>query len=185
MVVYCDKSRLTGWGDSGAPSYHTQFIAIAGIVIFKSTDVDKLPLTTTKRGIDANSELFLLIRKYMIEGLKLFTGYTNKWKNDVARGKENIERTSSYEPIEIVKKIKNTIPESRWKNVGSQASARRYIPELPVPETTAAPSEKTIRYKKPASEISAVSEYLFENPDYSPADVGVGAFEEIFKISQE
>ncbi len=26
VVVHRDKSRLTGWGDGGVPSYHNQFI---------------------------------------------------------------------------------------------------------------------------------------------------------------
>ena len=49
-VLYCDRTELTGWGDAGVPRYHTQFIAISGIVEFQSNDAAKLPTTTTKRG---------------------------------------------------------------------------------------------------------------------------------------
>ena len=54
-VLYCDRTELTGWGEAGVPRYHTQFIAISGIVEFQSNDPAKLPTTTTKRGIDASS----------------------------------------------------------------------------------------------------------------------------------
>jgi hypothetical protein len=57
-----------------------QFIAISGIVIFCSEKPELLPTTTTKRGIDGNSELYLHVRDKMIEGMKIFTQYTNQWK---------------------------------------------------------------------------------------------------------
>ena len=42
-VLYCDRTELTGWGEAGVPRYHTQFIAISGIVEFQSNDASKLP----------------------------------------------------------------------------------------------------------------------------------------------
>ena len=77
-VVYCDRTELTGWGDARVPRYHTQFIAISGIVEFQSNDAAKLPTTTTKRGIDASSSLYLQVRHRMMEGMQVFTSYTNK-----------------------------------------------------------------------------------------------------------
>jgi len=46
VVLYCDKTRLTGWGEAGVPNYHSQFIAISGVVVFKSNDATQLPVTT-------------------------------------------------------------------------------------------------------------------------------------------
>ena len=43
VVLYNDKSRMTGWGEADVPSYHNQFISIAGLVHFRSTD----PLAAT------------------------------------------------------------------------------------------------------------------------------------------
>ena len=63
IVLHADKSVVTGWGVDGVPQYHGQFIAIAGVVLFRCSDSEKLPLTTTKRGIDANSRVYLLVRK--------------------------------------------------------------------------------------------------------------------------
>lgn len=80
VVLFADKTRVTGWGEATVPQYHTQFISIAGTVTFKSNDARLLPLTTTKRGVDGNSELYLEVKEYMREGLKLFTNFTNKWK---------------------------------------------------------------------------------------------------------
>ena len=57
VVLYNDKTHLTGWGEGGIPKYHTQFIGIKGVVSFKSTNPKLLPTTTTKRGIDLSSEI--------------------------------------------------------------------------------------------------------------------------------
>ena len=51
VVLANDKTILTGWGEASVPKYHPQYIAISGVVTFRSTDARKLPLTTTKRGI--------------------------------------------------------------------------------------------------------------------------------------
>ena len=80
VVLHNDKSMLTGWGTGGVPSYHNQFISIAGVVSFRSCDSMKLPLNTTKRGLDTSSEVYLLVLEQMREGMKKFTTFTNKWK---------------------------------------------------------------------------------------------------------
>ena len=70
-VAYCERTELTGWGEAGVPRFHNQFIAISGIVEFRSSDAAKLPTTTTKRGIDASSPLYLRVKEKMREGMKI------------------------------------------------------------------------------------------------------------------
>ena len=76
-----DKSAVTG--TEGVPSFHNQFISISGVVSFKSNEATKLPLTTTKRGIDVSSNVFLLVRDRMREGLRIFTAFTYRWKGKI------------------------------------------------------------------------------------------------------
>ena len=73
VVLYNDKSHLTGWGEAGVPQYHTQFIGIRGIVIFESNNPKKLPMTTTKRGVDTSSYIYAAVKNRMRQGLKMFT----------------------------------------------------------------------------------------------------------------
>ena len=91
-VLHCDRSELTGWGEASVPRYHTQFIAISGIVDLRSENPWKLPTTTTKRGIDASSPLYLQIKNKMREGMRVFTDYTNKWKGRADESKNHIQR---------------------------------------------------------------------------------------------
>lgn len=62
VVLYNDKTHLTGWGEAGVPQYHTQFIGIRGIVIFESNNPKNLPMTTTKRGIDTSSNIYAAVK---------------------------------------------------------------------------------------------------------------------------
>lgn len=129
-VLYCNRDELTGWGEAGVPQYHTQFIAISGIVEFKCSDARKLPMTTTKRGIDASSRLYLQIKNKMREGMKLFIGYTNQWKKDWEEGKKKF---SIVKESLTLAEIKNRVSQNtiilETKRDGSSA----FVPNLPLP----------------------------------------------------
>ena len=101
VVLYNDKSYLTGWGVNGVPHYHTQFIGIKGIVVFESNDPKQLPMTTTKRGVDHSSEVYIAVKDRICEGLKTFTNYTNKWKdqNKLEREYSSITAKVAYEEL--------------------------------------------------------------------------------------
>jgi hypothetical protein len=104
IVVYKDKTELTGWGLE-IPRYHTQFIAISGIVYFRSKKPENLPITTTKRGVDSTSPVFLSARKHIIEGTKLFIDYTNKWKGEELIKESNVRlmKSESCAPLDLIK----------------------------------------------------------------------------------
>ncbi|MCG6461368.1 hypothetical protein K6U44_13045, partial [Vibrio parahaemolyticus] len=106
IVVFKDKTELTGWGSDYA-RYHTQFIAISGIVYFKSKYPEKLPITTTKRGVDISSPLFLKVRKHMVEGTKLFIDYTNKWKGQELINESNtrLSKSEVASPLKVIEEF--------------------------------------------------------------------------------
>ncbi len=57
VVLSNDRTIKTGWGFGGVPNFHNQFSCIAGLVEFSSRDMAKLPITTTKRGIDTSKDI--------------------------------------------------------------------------------------------------------------------------------
>lgn len=175
VVVFCDKTRLTGWGEAGVPNYHSQFIAISGIVVFKSNDASQLPVTTTKRGIDGNSDTYLIVKDIMRDGLKHFTSFTNKWKSPSPERQELQQRSKAVEAL----KISATIPAEAWTAVRKDYGGRRFVPELPSP--TLENPEKQIRFSRRINEIQAVSEYLFDDKNMPPSTVGEACFDSIFK----
>jgi len=184
VVLYCDKTRLTGWGEEKVPSYHPQFIAISGVVYFRSPDARKLPITTTKRGIDASSDIYLYVKDFMREGLKTFTSYTNKWKGNHVEEKQRAEKAQLVAPSELFARI----PDDKWTKVKNKTSKseRKYIPSLPVPEPqNGEVSKKIIRFSRPVKEINIVAEYLFEGSACEPSDVGNECFEKVLREAMQ
>jgi hypothetical protein len=57
MVIEADKTALTGWGDR-FPAHHSKYNHFCGFVYFRSTDVNALPWTTTKQGVERESEVY-------------------------------------------------------------------------------------------------------------------------------
>ena len=178
-VLFCDRSELTGWGEAGVPRYHTQFIAISGIVEFKSEDPSKLPTTTTKRGIDASSPLYLQVKNKMREGMKIFTNYTNKWKGRAEESKRQIERgvPLSLEQLKS-ESLKLTFSETRRLPFGEQ-----YKPKLPAPRKSDRKTRR-ISFVKEITKIDAVASY-FGNSDLQPSEVGEGCFDVIHAEASE
>lgn len=174
VVLHNDKTRLTGWGEAGVPQYHTQFIGIAGVVIFQSNTPSKLPIKTTKRGVDANSEIYSIVKEFMREGLKTFTDFTNKWKSkNFEKQYSQVSHTISKPSIEIV----DTVPIDKFSKIRKDVGGLVYRPKLPTPSKEI--SIKRIQFSRPVSEIKKVSEYLFDDPDRPAAEVGEKCFDEV------
>ncbi|NEQ66393.1 MAG: ATP-binding protein [Symploca sp. SIO2D2] len=182
VVLYCDKTRLTGWGEETVPSYHPQFIAISGVVHFRSKDARKLPTTTTKRGIDSASDIYLYVKRFMREGLKTFTAYTNKWQGSLPQEKARVEQAQPVAPNKIFEQI----PSQKWTKVQNRTNERKYKPSLPMPESINSKSpKKNIKFSKLEKEIKIVADYLFEDPDREPSEVVNECFEKVLKEAKQ
>ena len=179
-VLYLDRTELTGWGEAGVPRYHTQFIAISGIVEFQSNDAEKLPTTTTKRGIDASSSLYLQVKNKMREGMQIFTNYTNKWKDNVSESKGHIDSGKPHTLDEIKKETGNL----KLNPVKSGLRGKQFKPKLPLPKPEE-PTEVRISYSKNVDDIQTVQRYLFSEEKVKPDKVGEECFDQMLKEAQQ
>lgn len=175
-VLYCERSELTGWGEAGVPRYHTQFIAISGIVEFRAEDARKLPTTTTKRGIDASSPLYLQIKNKMREGMRIFTDYTNKWKGQAEESKKHIQRGTpiSFNEIKAAAQRLPFNPTTRSFPPGDQ-----YKPKLPLPPRLE-PTKRRISFVRDIAKIRTVATYCGD-ADMEPSQVGEKCFDTIYE----
>ena len=173
-VIIGDKSRLTGWGDS-IPLYHYQFSIITGIVEFRSKSADKLPITTTKRALDASSDIWLQALVKMKEGMRVWINYTNMWKNhprsDQTKHWEATKPLGLRETIENVSKRSHAVKANGVIEFNPQKQNA-----MPVPETKT-PSTRRIVYSRPIEEIRAVAKSLFDEDSEKPSLVGEKCFE--------
>ena len=65
VVVFADRTELTGWGAGSLPSFQPKHRGFIGIALFMSKDPEALPWTTTKRGVNAESPVFQSIKERM------------------------------------------------------------------------------------------------------------------------
>ena len=70
LVLEADQTERTGWGIGSIPKWHIDFVMFRGVVFFDSQDTFNLPLTTTKKGIDATSEIYKAILPHMKEAMQ-------------------------------------------------------------------------------------------------------------------
>ena len=172
-VLFCDRTELTGWGEAGIPRYHTQFIAISGIVEFRCDDPAQLPTTTTKRGVDASSVLYLQVKNKMREGMKLFTDYTNKWKGraDETRAQFAAGESLSLSGVKAKTSALKLNPARR-----SIPGAHQYRPPLPAPKKQD-PRRRRISFTKNVDDVAAVAEHLLGDAHANPSEVGEKCFD--------
>jgi histidine kinase/DNA gyrase B/HSP90-like ATPase len=179
-VVYCDRTELTGWGEDDVPRYHTQFIAISGIVEFRSDRAEKLPTTTTKRGIDAASPLYLQVKNKMREGLKLFTTYTYWWKGREADARMMIDKGDALTFSEV-KKRADDLPMSKVARV---PGGKQFKPALPRPRAQESQLAR-ISFERPLLEVRKVGEYIIGDADARPSKIGEECFKAILKEAKK
>ena len=169
-VVWKDRTRLTGWGEASVPNYHGQFIAITGVVLLKSSDPKLLPLTTTKRGLDAGSEIYSQIKDMMRESTKGLTTFTNRWKkyeDDLDKlylKTEYVDLATLRENVRVIA----TRPHHKFKTI------KRFIPKLPSP--LAMSTSARVSFLALKTVISRLSIRYFGIPDAKPREVGEEAF---------
>lgn len=168
-----DKSRLTGWGNGG-PFYHYQHSIITGIVEFRSKVADELPVTTTKRNLDTSSDVWMQTFSEMTKAMKIWARHTNRWKNRKREDQSSYWKgTRPASLSEVIGMI------SKRTGVVTRGDKIEYNPEknkvLPMP-ADGKPDEQRIVFLRPRDEVRRVSEFLFEDPDAKPSDVGQECF---------
>lgn len=159
IVVAADKSGLTGWGTEGWPKWHPQYYGFIGIVMFTAEQAVLLPLTTTKRSVDATSGVYRRARSFMREVTKAWISYTNNRKQALEAAKA---LEADTEPVTLREVTKD-------QNVD-------------LPKLTPVPTEPTttISYPMERRRIRALAEAL-DHVNLSAREVGRQSFELAFE----
>lgn len=178
VVLSNDRTVKTGWGFGGVPNFHNQFSCIAGIVEFRSDDTRKLPVTTTKRGIDTGKDIYAVVRQRMQDGIKLFTRNTNRWKGNEDELKKRFDR-SPYLDLRELKAIAEKLLFSSVRGGGVQY---QFKPDLP--EKVKVDSTRRISFARELAEIEMVSNYLFDGLR-KPDEVGETCFERALREAKQ
>lgn len=162
LVLEADKTAVTGWGD-GLPQYRPKFNHFAGIVLFNAKDARKLPWTTTKQGVERDSELYQEALSEMVAQAKPITNFLNKMYPDESKATdEQAERTA--------------LPTSRAKSIDRVAPKNSSFKA----KTTRSTVNAIIHYVKPRAVVAAIKDHE-DHPEWSAADVGAFTFDYFVK----
>lgn len=155
IVLAADKTTVSGWGTPNWPQWHRQYSGFIGVVLFTAANAAELPLTTTKRSVDASSGVYLRARRRMRDISKEWIAYTNARKQALSEAKQR-EAVLNAVPIQQVEK--------------------RTSIALPKLVRVKAKPVANVNYSVPVSKMKQLATEL-GNVNLSYRDVGLKSFE--------
>ena len=137
-----------------------------------------MPISTTKRDLDTDSDVYVRALNAVSEGIVTFTSFTNKWKGKERETDKLIEQVERIEATSVALAAQHGIAAR-----GQGGGARKYIPSLPRPQTER--TTRRIAFSRDIDEIHAVSKHLFGDANVAPGEVGSACFDWILKSSKK
>lgn len=165
VVVFADKTQLTGWGD-GSAQFVGKYRGFLGIAFFFSSNPEKLPWTTTKRGLNRESKVFQYAKGQMNIYSRPVLNFLNKMYSS-GELEEPAER-------DVAEKIKST---ELYDLASAEESSFKVSLERKRKKDT---SSAIVRYKAQIKDLEKVRKAL-EKPDWSNSDIGKYALEYLIK----
>jgi len=167
MILEADKSRLTGWGEGGAPQWHNKYRRFVGYAYFRSDDVRMLPWTTTKQGVVFESPVYqTALSEMAVQARPVLT-----FLNNVYPGEQEPEGVPEREVLAQVRAVPIT-------QVPRQQTTFRV--DLEEQKRNQANVLKNVHYKKSVKELDRVRECL-KSPGLSATKIGEYTFDYFVK----
>lgn len=115
LVLEADKSYTTGWKETaedqaGTIKYHNKYAMFRGVVIFDSKDSSRLPMTTTKTGIDADHPVFKATKPEMFTGMKQVLNFLGKIDEKEIR-EDLVSNSKKYRMHQIIAEEESLKPQ--------------------------------------------------------------------------
>lgn len=171
LILGPDRSDVTGWGEGKGktiPQYHNQYARFQGYVFFESTDVEKLPWTTTKDGIDEDHPTYRAVRPRMLEVARPIIDFLNALDGE----KERPTRDAvSLESLVAAAERQRPVP------LTSLVASEKFVspPRRPTPKQ---PATQSIQYSRPIAQINAAKRALKVT---SAREVGMATFDYYYR----
>lgn len=176
VVAWANQTGLTGWGLGRVPKYHSQFRSISGLIVLSALDAKKLPVSTTKRDLDAEAEVYVRARNEAIEGLRQMTGLTNAWKHQEHQLDGFL--TSSY-LREARAVLGERVASDEARAVRDLPGARRALAFFPKPEKKR--DVYRISFSRARKEVERLRDELDMDAETKPSEVGICAWEDTLR----
>lgn len=160
MLLFADKSRLTGWGVEVA-DYHPQYRRFRGYAYLTGSSA-AMPWNTAKTAVDEDSPIWPLVRNEIVDALREARTVMNRIKTE---GSDSSDTPEEHRPVTASLKAATQTRLADLKPSDSLVVP----PRSPQPP----PSTKRVTYNIPVDLFDEVAENLGEE---KPADVGLRTF---------
>lgn len=154
LILAEDTTTTTGWSGSKEelPKYHPIYNDFRGIVFIQSEDPSKLPLNTSKTGLDIETSIYDYIRNKMIRTARPLIDFLSDKYNEDKTTLDEIDNKIQKKETKTGEEVKGKYLRLDEVAVGSVFKA----PEKPKPKIRMS----LIKYKKPEKLIKKVKKYL-------------------------
>ena len=185
LILGPDTTEVTGWkggkGKAGKegkelPKYHDQYFRFRGYVFFNADDSSLLPWTTSKTGIDRDSQEFSFVKTQMILMAKQVKSLMDEMKKERERDNPTNERLLNNKVEEATKTSVLDVAKILL-NKASLPAIYKYPQNLFNPAPTGTTTTK-ISFSKPTKEVKKAIEYFSTK---TPNDAGSAAFDYFYK----
>jgi len=154
LILAEDTTMTTGWSGSKEelPKYHPIYNDFRGIVFIQSEDPSKLPLNTSKTGLDIETSIYDYIRNKMIRTARPLIDFLSDKYNEDKTTLDEIDNKIQKKETKTGEEVKGKYLRLDEVAVGSVFKA----PEKPKPKIRMS----FIKYNKPKKLVEKVKKYL-------------------------
>lgn len=166
-VISADKGALTGWGENGLlPIFQPKHRPFLGTVFFVSQDAELLPWTTTKSGINVDSNIWQEAKRYMTTVGRTVISFLDGRYTDAG---------TEVQPSEL----KTAAGDSISVMTASVTQTQKFLPPKEAP-----PQTVSIQYSALVSDVKRIRKYLGRS-SMSAGDVGLHTFNHFLRNEVE
>lgn len=167
VVVFADKSELTGWGTRALPTFQPKHRGFIGVALFLSEDPEALPWTTTKRGINAEAPVYQAVRERMAADARQVISILDKRYSSVPISSENTDSLEVHN-----KALADALKPAHLSQLLAD-EPRRFSTSK---EITKKSRTRSVQYRTKSSNIERAKRAMGE-PSLSAGKVGLRALE--------
>ncbi|NQV18540.1 MAG: ATP-binding protein [Armatimonadetes bacterium] len=161
LILAEDTTGTTGWTGTpeDLPKYHSIYNEFRGIVFINSEDPSKLPLNTSKTGLDTETAIYDHIRNKMIKTSRPLINYLSRKYHEEKSSLDEIEEKVATEKINEIGEEEKAGKAKYVPLEKIEANSKFNAPPKPKPKE----EMRTIKYKRPEKLVKKVKQNLKAN----------------------
>lgn len=148
VVITADRTSTTVWARHPFPQWHPQYEGFVGVVLFSSERPERLPMTTTKSGVDTASPIYRRAIPKMQEPTRAWINYTNARKAELDAARRREEETQPVSIADVEERSAVVLPARKRAKTIPQANVLYTVPRSRMTKLARAFGRASMPYKQ-------------------------------------